>query len=71
MNTCRFQDFMQMLKPWLNDDFIRRVRLSAEGTLTVLFADGGSQTYHIDDCTAEQLENTIEHMKAQGVDVIS
>lgn len=52
-----------MLKPWLNDDYIRQVRFGIEETLTFRFVDGGYQTYHIDDCTYEQLESTIENMK--------
>jgi len=70
MNKCKFNDFMQMLKPWLNDDYIRQARLGGEGTLTFSFVDGGYQTYQIDDCTSEQLESTIEHMKKNGVQVI-
>lgn len=70
MNTCKFTDFMQTLKPWLNDDYIHQVRLGAKGTFTLLFVDGGHQTYQIDDCTSGQLETTIEHMKKKGVQVI-
>lgn len=70
MTKCKIIDFMQTLKPWLNDDYIRQARLGAEGTFTLWFVDGGCQTYQIDDCTSEQLENTIEHMKKHGVQVI-
>jgi hypothetical protein len=70
MNKCNFTDFMQSLKPWLNNDYIHQARLGAEGTFTLWFVDGGYQTYQIDDCTSEQLENTIEHLKKHGVQVI-
>lgn len=70
MKACKFNAFLHMLKPWLNDDYIRQVRLGTEGNLTLWFVDGGYQTYRIDDCTSEQLENTIEHMKKQGVQVV-
>lgn len=69
MNKCKFIDFMQTLKPWLNDNYIHQARLSADGKLTLWFVDGGYTTYHFDDCTLEQLENTIEHMKKNGVQV--
>jgi hypothetical protein len=59
-----------MLKPWLNDDYIREVRLGNEGNVTLWFVDGGYQTYQIDDCTSDQLENTIAHMKEHGVQVV-
>ena len=70
MNTCTFNEFMQMLKPWLNDDYIRQAHLGAEGTLTFRFVDGGYQTYQIDDCTSEQLGNTIERLEKHGIEVI-
>jgi len=70
MNKCKFTDFMQTLKPWLNNDYIHQARLGAEGILTLHFVDGGYQAFQIDDCTGEQLENTLEHMKKNGVRVI-
>ena len=70
MNTCKFNDFLQMLKPWLNDDYVREVRLGTEGNVTLWFVDGGCQTYKIDDCASEQLENTIKHMKKHGIQVV-
>ena len=70
MNTCTFNEFMQMLKPWLNDDYIRQARLGAEGTCTFRFVDGGYRTYQIDDCTSEQLGNTIEWLEKHGIEVI-
>jgi hypothetical protein len=70
MNTCKFNDFIQMLKPWLNDDYIREVGLGNEGNVTLWFVDGGYQTYQIDDCSSVQLENTIEQMKKHGIQVI-
>ena len=70
MNKCNFIDFMETLKPWINDNYISQARLDAEGTFRLSFVDGGCKTYHVDDCSSEQLENTIEHMKKNGVTVI-
>jgi len=70
MHKCNFIDFMETLKPWINDSYIRQARLNAEGTLTLTFVDGGCKTYQIDDCSLEQLENTIAHMKKNGVAVM-
>jgi len=70
MNECKFNEFMRMLKPWLNDDYIRQVRLGTEGNLTLWFVDGGYQIYQIDDCTSQQLENTIELMKKNGIQIV-
>ncbi len=70
MDKCNFIDFLEMLKPWINDNYIRQARLDAEGTFKLSFVDGGCRTYQIDDGSLEQLENTIEHMKKNGVTVI-
>ena len=69
MNTCTFIDFMQTLKPWLNDNYIRKASFSAEGRFTLTFIDGGCKTYQVDDCTSEHLENTLALLKENGVQV--
>lgn len=70
MNKCKFIDFMQVIEPWLNDDYIHQARLDAERTLTLMFVDGGYKTYEIDDCSLEELEQTIEHLQKKGIQVI-
>jgi len=70
MDKCNFIDFLETLKPWINDNYIRQAHLNAEGTFTLKFVDGGCKIYQIDDCSSEQVENTIEHMKKNGVTVI-
>ena len=70
MNTCKFNDFIQMLKPWLNDDYVREVGLGIEGKVTLWFTDGGYQTYQIDDCSSMQLENAIAQIKKHGIQVV-
>lgn len=61
---------MQTLKPWLNKDYIHQASLGAEGAITLWFVDGGHQTYQIDDCTSEQLENAMKDMKKKGVQLV-
>lgn len=70
MNTCTFIDFMQALKPWLNDDFIRQARFDDKGNFTLMFVDGGQKVYHVDDCTAAQLKDAVALMKKNGVVVL-
>jgi hypothetical protein len=70
MNQCKLNDFMQMLKPWLNDNYVNQACLCADGRFTLWFVDGGYKTYQVDDCSIEQLENSIERMKKNGVQVI-
>ena len=70
MNTCKFIDFMQVLKPWLNDSYIHQACFDLEGNFTLRFVDGGQTVYHVDDCTAEQLADTVELMRKNGVQVL-
>jgi hypothetical protein len=69
MNTCTLIDFMQALKPWLNDNYIHQASISAEGRFTLRFVDGGCKTYQIDGCTSEQMEHTLALLKENGVQV--
>ena len=69
MNTCTFIDFMQTLKPWLNDDYIHTARFDDKGNFTLMFVDGGQKVYQVDDCTAAQLNDAIELLKKNGVPV--
>ena len=69
MDTCTFMDFMQALKPWLNDDYIRRAHYNDEGYFTLMFVDGGQKVYEIDDCSANQLNDAIALLKKNGVPV--
>jgi len=70
MKTCPFMDFMQALKPWLNDDYIQQARFDDTGKFTLTFVDGGQKVYHVDDCTVGQLKDAVELMKKNGVTVL-
>ena len=70
MKTCTFIDFMQALKPWLNDDYIKQARFDDKGNFTLALLDGGQKVYHVDDCTAAQLKDVVELMKKNGVPVL-
>ena len=70
MSTCTFIDFMQTLKPWLNDDYIHAARFDDKGNFTLMFVDGGQKVYKVDDCTAEQLKEAVELLEENGVSVL-
>ena len=69
MEKCTFIDFMQALKPWLNDDFIQHARLDEKGNFTLTFIDGGQKVYQVDDCTAAQVKEAMELLKKNDVRV--
>jgi beta-lactam-binding protein with PASTA domain len=60
---------MQALKPWLNEDYIRKARFDDRGNFTLVFVDGGQKVYHVDDCTAAQLKEAVALLKENGVSV--
>jgi hypothetical protein len=70
MNTCRLIDFMQAIKPWLNENYIHQARLDECRNFTLTFVDGGQKAYSIDDCSAAQLDDIIGLMKENGVKVM-
>jgi hypothetical protein len=71
MDTCRLDDFLKMLEPWLDRDYIRTVHLDAQGHLVLFFTDGGQRDYRIDDCTNAQLEGILDDIRQRGIAVIS
>jgi len=69
METCSFIDFVQVLKPWLDGDYIRKGYLSKEGTFRFFFSDGGEKAYRVDDCSESRLKEVYELMIAKGIPV--
>lgn len=69
MEKCTFINFMQVLKPWLNDDYIQHARYDEKGTFTLTFVNGGQKVYQIDDCTAAQIKDAVALLKQNDVRV--
>lgn len=69
MKACTFVDFVKMLEPWLDRDYIRKGYLDKNGTFRIFFTDGGEKDYRIDDCTEARLAEVLEMMIAQGIPV--
>ena len=69
MQTCSFIDFIQVLKPWLDSDYIRKGFLDKKGNFRLYLSDGGEKVYHIDDCSEGQLKEIFEMMVKKGIPV--
>ena len=67
MEKCTFIDFMQALKPWLNDDYVQHARFDEKKNFTLTFIDGGQKVYQVDDCTAAQVKDAMALLKKNGV----
>ena len=65
--TCTFVDFVEALKPWLKDDLIKQASFDRNGKFTVLFEDGATNIYQIDDCSPNQIDEAAELMRNNGV----
>lgn len=40
METCRLNDFLEELKPWLDKDYIKEVHVDDKGHFIMYFRDG-------------------------------
>lgn len=69
MEACRFNDFLEVLEPWLDRDYIHKVYLTEQDHLVFFFADGGQKVYYIDDCTKAQLESILVGIRKRGIAV--
>ena len=69
METCRLDDFLKVLEPWLDRDYIRKVFLDDQNRLVLFFSDGGQKTYNIDDCTKPRLIKNLEDIQKRGIPV--
>ncbi|ADH85018.1 cell division protein FtsQ [Desulfurivibrio alkaliphilus] len=69
MKTCALQDFMEELKPWLDQDHIRRAEVDARGRFTLYFNDGMKNVYAIDDCVQAQLAEVVQDLRRRGIEV--
>jgi hypothetical protein len=69
MQACSFTDFMQVLKPWLDSDYIRKGYLDQKGKFILFFTDGGEKVYQIDDCSEAHLKEVFEMMVKNGIPV--
>lgn len=69
MEACKINDFLEILEPWLDRDYIRKVYFTDQDHLVFFFTDGGEKTYHIDDCTKAQLKNILVDIQKKGIAV--
>ena len=56
MQSCSFMDFVQILKPWLDRQYIRKGYLDDNGNFRLFFSDGGEKAYRIDDCSESRIK---------------
>ena len=69
MKACSLNEFIDEIKPWLANDYIRKAVLDDEGHFTLVFNDGMRTIYKIDDCNAEQIRQVMADLKDKGIKV--
>ena len=70
METCLLTDFLESIKPWLSEGYIRKAYLDGNNHMVLLFNDNVKNVYRIDDCTKEQMIDIMKDLKRKGVDVL-
>lgn len=71
MESCQFNDFLKVLEPWLDRDYIRKVSLTGKDHMVLFFTDGGQKAYRIDDCTKDQLKEILDDIENRGIIVLT
>jgi len=69
MKQCSLNHFTDSLKPWLDQQYVRKVSLNARGQVTFTFSDGISDTYEITDCSRQQVEKVCRNLAENGIKV--
>ena len=69
MEVCKLMDFMTVLKPWLDDDYLAEAYVNDKKEVVLQFTDGVKKVYRIDDCTIHQLVEVLEDLKKRGIPV--
>jgi hypothetical protein len=69
METCSFVDFIKILTPWLDSDYIRKGYLDKKGNFKLFFVDGGQKAYRIDDCSENRLKEVFEMILNKGIPI--
>lgn len=69
MKNCSLNDFMEELKPWLDNDHIKEAFIDNKGHLALMFRDGMKNVYAIDDCNKSQVEAVLQDLKDKGIPV--
>ncbi|RJP90045.1 MAG: hypothetical protein C4518_09540 [Desulfobacteraceae bacterium] len=70
METCLLNDFLAVVRPWIDSQYIRNARMDKDGLLVLNFVDGVQNVYRIDDCNQSQLAAVLEELHQKGVTVI-
>lgn len=70
MTTCTMNHFLEAVKPWLDQDYIRSVQLRADGAFILNFADNVKNIYHIEDCESGQLAEILANFRQKGIPVL-
>jgi hypothetical protein len=69
MKTCTLNDFLETVRPWIDNANIRNAYLHSDGNFVLNFTDGVKNTYQITDCNAGQLEGVLNELKEKGIPV--
>lgn len=69
MESCTFIDFISVLKPWLNDDYVRKAGLDEKGNFRLQLTDGGVKNFKVSECNENRIKEVIAMLQGNGIPV--
>lgn len=69
MKECLLDDFLERMRGWLSSETVRKVYLTDNDQLVVIFADDARSVYRIKGCSAEHIRKVLEEFQERGLDV--
>ena len=67
MKTCNLDDFLQELKPWLENDYIKKAGVDENNHFVLHFRDGMKNVYSIDDCNRQHINDILRDLAGKGI----
>ena len=71
MKTCSLDDFLTEMKPWLDNDYIRKAHVDENDHFVLHFRDGMKNVYSIDDCNRSHIDQILKDLADKGIPTTS
>lgn len=69
MKQCSLDHFIESLRPWLDNNYIRNVVIDKKGHVTFTFMDGIKDTYQITGCDKAYVKKVCKEISMRGIPV--
>ena len=69
MKHCSLDQFIESLRPWVDNNYIRSVAIDQKGNVTFTFMDGIKDSYHVSGCDQNYMLKICRELSARGIPV--